>query len=216
MTGSSIAVVAGQPTRMMSCGCSGTRSTSCWISRRVASTSSAWLSGVAASPSTVAASSTALVASGVQPVERVVVCGGDHEQHGRVVVRPVLRSVVRLVELSAREAAQRQGFRVIDPVTHDADGGYAVAAGRVAVGPLAQFGCVAGSDLLVACGIGEGRGEPRAHRRVGHREQQRTGAPRLVGEFLEMAVRHRPVAHPPPIGVPPVDRRELGRIAGVV
>lgn len=152
----------------------------------------------------------------MEPVERVVVGGGDHEQHGCVVVRAVLGPVARLVEVSAREPAQRRGLRAVDLVTRDAHGGHAVASGRVAVGPLAQLGCISGSELLAVRGVGEGRGEPHAHRGVGHREQQRAGATRVLGKGLEMVLRYRAVAHPPPIGVPAVDRRELGRVGGVV
>ncbi|MGH3965642.1 MAG: hypothetical protein ACRDRY_20705 [Pseudonocardiaceae bacterium] len=63
----------------------------------------------------------------------------------------------------------------------DAGGRHAVAPGGIAAGPQLQLGFVTRGELLAVRSLGEGDGEPLAHRRSGHLDQERTRATRLLG-----------------------------------
>jgi hypothetical protein len=152
--------------------------------------------------------------SGVEPVERVVVRGDDHEQLGRVVAR-VPGCVVRLSELRARKSAQGGRPRETDRRYRDVAGGHAVAPAGIPVGPLPQLGCVARRELLALDGVGEGCGQPLPHRRVGHRDQQRACAARLLHQCLQVVRRHGSATQAASIRPPAGDRRELDGVGGV-
>lgn len=150
--------------------------------------------------------------SGAEPIELVVTRRSDDQQLRSVTGWIMPERVAGLAELAGREVAQRGRT---DRGRGHVAGGDAIAAPGVAAGPQLQLGRVAGSVRLDACGFGEGSGEPLSHGRAGYREEDRADAGCLLRESPEMACGHRAVAHPAPLGPPPVDTREQRRVGGI-